>query len=102
MPLSVFKAEASITPEVLPSRLFSKAVARKVSLIVMDTFPNPLIPEESKTLLISEALPLSVFKAEASITPEVLPSRLFRRVAFRIVSLIVIDSFPNPLIPEES
>ena len=38
---------ASTSPVVFRSRLFSKAVARKVSLIFIDSFPNPLIPEES-------------------------------------------------------
>ena len=50
----------------------------------------------------SVALPVSVLADAASISPEVLPSRVLRTEAARVVSLSVTASFPRPLMPDEA
>ena len=60
-----------------------------------------LIPVENSAVLIAEAEPDKVVMVEASMIPMVLPSRVFNSEASMEVSEMVIDSLPNPLIPDE-
>ena len=100
-PDRVVTAEASMIPVVFASRVFNAEASMEVSVIVIDSSPNPLIPIEAYDIFNSEIVPNNEVIAEAFMIPAVFASRVFNTEASIEVSEIVIDSFPNPLIPDE-
>ena len=65
------------------------------------SLPRPEMPEEAKAAIRSEALPVRVVMEEASMTPEVLPSRVLRAATARVLSERVTASSPRLLMPSE-
>ena len=101
MPLRVVIDDASITSVVMPFKVFNTEIEGDVSVRIIATFSNPLICGKDKMRSISAAVPINLLTFPIFINPVVYPSKVFNSEKISDVSVIIIASFPSPLIPDE-
>ena len=93
---------AVTTADVASASVLAWSVVAVPLLTLTASSPRPVMPLEAKALIRSSAAPVRVLMELASMAPEVLPSRVLRTAASRVVSERVTFSLFRPVMPLES
>ena len=101
VPLRVVIDAASITPVIYPSKVFNTEEESDISVRIIATFSNPLIPGNGKMRSISAAVPINLLTFPIFIIPVVYQSKVFKSEKVSDVLVIIIASVPSPLISDE-